>query len=805
VLVGHDLREAIRSLVRTPLLSAVVVLSLGMGIGMTTAVFSVVSAVLLKPMDFNRPEGLVLVRGRFATGGADDPLVPGAVLSAVRGGTTRLEEVAGVAAIRQNLTGREGAVQVQVGWVSTNLLRMLGVHAALGRDFAADEPPGRILLSDGFWRGRFAADPGVVGASIALDGRPYEIVGVLPASFRLELPRVPAAIDVWKVPDDWWQNGNVWAATALDAGLLKLVGRLAPGATAKSVRAELEAVSRRLRDEHPELARSGFSLTADPLLDAVVSRVRTTLWLLLGAAGSVLLVACANVANLQLVRGQRRAREIAMRLALGASRGRIVRLLLAEALVLALSGGALGILLGEGALDVLRLLRPAELPRAEGIALDDAVLAFTAATCLGAAFLFGLLPALAVTRRDLARDLRPSRSDLGPDRRWAGAPLVAAQIGLSLVLLLGGGVVGMSLLKLHAVALGLDADGLLTFSVSLPGTRYERPLGTDRFLVRLEEAVRRLPGVRSAGGVWPLPLSGPRWSNVYETGRIALGERAYADYRLATPSLFESLRVPLVEGRTFDPRDPRHTVVVSRRLAERAFPGESALGRTVKANPWGGPMEDFRVVGVVGDVRSRSRRQPAVETLYFDSRGWSWSDWEIDFVVRTDGDPLALVEPIRREIARLDPLVPMARPRRMDELVASDLAAQRFALVLLAAFSVAAFLLAIVGLFGAVAWAVARRTREIGIRLALGASPAALVAAIQARALAVVAVGAAAGLAASAAVNRLLAGFLYEVSPAEPKVVLAVVAVLAATAAVAAWLPARRAASVDPAATLRSE
>ncbi|HEY7515262.1 MAG TPA: ADOP family duplicated permease, partial [Vicinamibacteria bacterium] len=715
----EDLREALRSLVRTPLLSAVVVLSLGLGIGMNTAVFSVVSAVLLKPLSYADPDRLVQIRGRFTKDGVEDALLPGKVLAEVRGGARQLREVAGIAAIRQNLTGGESAVQVQVGWVSTNLFRMLGISPALGRGFADDEPPGRLLLSDAFWRGHFAADPGVVGRGMALDGRPYEIVGVLPAGFRLELPRLPAEIDVWKVPDDWWQNGDVWSSTDWNAGILRLVGRLAPGATPESARDELLALSGRLREGSAALARAGFSLAADPLHDVVVSRVRTTLWLLLGAAGSVLLIACANVANLQLVRGRRREREIAVRLALGASRRRVVRLLLAEALLLALLGGGLGWLLGGAGLDGLRLLQPPDLPRADAIRLDGAVLAFAAVTCLGAALGFGLLPALAATRRDVAVDLHGSRASLGPVRRGAGAPLVAAQIGLCLVLLLGGGALGLSLLRLHAVPLGLDAGRLLTFSVSLPGTRYERPLGTDAFLVRLEDAVRALPGVRSAGSVWPLPLSGPRWSNVYEAGAVGPGQRAYADYRLATPSLFETLRTPVLEGRTFGPRDARHSVVVSRRFAERAFPGASAVGRTVEANPWGGPLDAFRIVGVVGDVRARSRREPPAETLYFDSRSWSWSDWEIDVVVRAEGDPMSLVESIRREIGRIDPLVPMARPRAMEDLVARDLAAHRFTLTLLGAFALVATILAVVGLFGVVSWAVGERTREIGIRLAL--------------------------------------------------------------------------------------
>jgi len=802
--MNEDVRAAFRSLSRTKVLTGIVVLTLGLGIGMNTAVFSVVSAVLLKPMAYEDPGRLVLVRGRFPRDGIEDALLPGVVLAELRRSSTQLREVAGVAAIRQNLTGQELPVQVQVGWVSGHLFRMLGVGPALGRAFSDHEPPGRIMLDHGFWQRHFGADPDAVGRHVSLDGRPYEIVGVMPEAFRLELPRLPAEVDVWKSPDDWWQNGDVWSSADMNTGILRLVGRLAPGATVETARAELEAIAARLGER--EAKKGGtFSLAVDPLHDAVVSGVRTTLWLLLGAAGCVLLIACANVANLQLVRGQRRAREIAVRLALGASRGRVVRLLLCEALALSLAGGGLGLWLGAAGLELLQALRPAELPQAQSIRLDATVLLFALASCVGATLLFGLLPALAATRRDVGVDLHGARSPLGPHRGRAGAALVAGQVALSVVLLLGGSLLGASFLRLRDVPLGFDPDRLLTFSVSLPGTRYERPLGPDRFLIRLEEAIEALPGVRSAGALWPLPLSGRRWSNVYEAGVVGAGRRAYADYELATPALFETLGLSLREGRVFSPTDPRPTVVVSRGFADRAFPGQSALGRTVQANPWGGAMAAFRIVGVVEDARYHSHREAPVDTLYFDSRGWSWTDWEVDVVVRASGDPQALVESIRREVARLDPQVPMARPRPMRELVGGDLAAHRFALTLLGVFALVAFVLAMVGLYGVVSWAVSQRTREIGIRLALGAPAPLILARVVGRGLRLAGLGAALGLLASAAATRLLTGLLYEVRPAEPAVVAGVVGTLLVAALVAAYVPARRAATLDPATTLRAE
>jgi putative ABC transport system permease protein len=801
----HDILEALRSAVRTPLLSAAVVLSLGLGIGMNTAVFSVVNAVLLRPLPFPEPERIVQVRGGLRADGVEDTLLAGAVFSEVRRSATRLEEVAAVAAIRQNLTGAGLPEQVQVGWVSTNLFRMLGVRPALGRVFADDEPPGRVLLDHGFWRRHFAADPGVIGRRVFLDGFAYEVVGVMPAGFRLELPRMPVAVDVWKAPDTWWQNGDVWSSVDLGGGILRVIARLRPDAGADAAHAELDAIATRLRERDLALERAGFFLTADPLQRALVSRARAGLLLLLGASLAVLLVACANVMNLQLVRGQRRSRELALRLAIGASRGRLVRLLLFEAVTLAAAGGLVGLGLAAGALRLLLALRPADLPLAEGVRLDPVVLAFATAVCLAAALLFGLLPALFATRRDPARELHGARAAPGPRRAWAGASLVAAQIALSLVLLLGGGLMAQSLLRQGAVPLGFRGEGLLTFTLSMPGARYERPLGPDRFLARVAEAIEALPGARSAAAVWPLPFSGRRWSDAYEAGAVDAAQRATADYRLVSPAFFETVGATLVDGRSFAPGDSRHSVVVSRGLAERAFPGQSAVGRGLRANPWGGRDEEFRIVGVVDDQRHRSRREEPTDAIYFDSRGWSWTDWEIGVVVRAQADPRALVEPIRREIARLDPEIPMADVQTMAERLRRDTSAQRFALGVLGAFAVSALVLAVVGLYGVMSWTVVQRTREIGIRLALGATRGRVLAGVVGRGALVAGIGTAVGLAASAATTRLLSGLLFGVSAGEPQALAAAAGVLLACALVAAYLPARRAAAVDPALTLRSE
>lgn len=800
-----DLIRAIRSVSSTPQLTAAVVLSLGLGIGMNTAVFSVVNTVLLQPLSYSDPDELLVVRAALTNDGVENTLLSGAIFRELRQALGQVREVAAIAAVRQNFTGAGLPSQVQVGWISNNLLPMLGARPALGRNFALDEPPGRILVSDRFWHRQFGADPNVVGRRVFLDGFAYEIVGVMPPDFRLELPRMPTEVDVWKAPDAWWQNGDIWNSTDLSGGVLRLVARLKDGATLEGARAELSGIGSRLRNESAELNRAGLELSFDPLHDALVSRVRPGLWLLLSAAAAVLLVACANVMNLQLVRAQRRSREIALRLAMGASRAQVVRMLLLEAAVLSAAGALLGLLLGWGSLRVLQTVMPPDLPRAGAVGLDAFVLLFAGALGVGTALIFGLAPSLKATRTDPTRELHGGRATSGPGRQWASGALISVQIALSLVLLLGLGLLGRSLERIYEEPLGFRRDRLLTFTVSLPGARYERPLGTDRFLGRLEAAIEAVPGARGAASIWPLPFSRKRWSGNYEGGIVDADRKGTADYRLVTPHLFKTIEAPLVEGRSFEPSDSRHTVVVSRSVAERAFPNESALGRRLRATPWGRTAEEFEIVGVVDDQRHRSRREAPTDALYFDSRGWSWTDWEIGMVVRAEGEPLTLVEPIRRELARLDPEVPMADIQPMDDLVARDVATQSFALSLLTAFAVIALVLALIGVYGVVSWNVAQRTREIGIRLALGADERRIIAGVVRRGAKAAALGAVIGLAGSAATARGLASLLYGVSPYDPAVFLGGLLVLYTTALVAAYVPARRAAAVDAARTLRAE
>jgi predicted permease len=800
-----DFLHARRALARTPGVVTLIVATLGVGIGLTTSVFSVVNGVLLRPLPYAQPHALVDVSAAYVKDGVKRAALSGETYRAISENVPAFESVAAVTTIRQNLRGSSRPLQVQVGWASRNFFELLGVRPILGPGFTPDAPEGTLVLSHAFWQAAFAGDAGVLGRAVHLDGRAYTVAGVLPMSFRLLMPSFPAQIDVFKVPDNWWQNGDVWTADAPEFGILKVVGRLAETSTLAQAREQLRALASRYQERRPVWARAGLALNAVPLHDAVVGNARSPLFLLSGAVGLVLLIACANVAGLLLLRSEDRRREIAMRMALGAGRSRIHRLLLAESLLLAALGGALGVGLGMAATRLLSRLPADGMPRASEAGVDATTLAFALAATLGSTLLFGLAPAFRATRRDPAEEIRGGRSTLGPGRLRANNLLVVGQVAVSLVLLVGAGLLTLSLARLQQVDPGFEHQEVLTFSISAPGTRYERPLGTDRFFRALEERVRLLPGVQGVGIVWPLPLSGRVWSNNYSAGAVGAAERAYAEYRLATPAYFDTLAIRLREGRLFRADDRPGVVIVNRELAERAWPGERAVGRTLRALPWGPPEEAFEIVGVVENVRNAGLREAPVETLYFDSRRWSWTDWEVSYVVRASVAPSSLLPAIREQLARLDPEVPLAEEGALSDLVDAQLASNRFALALLAVFATAASGLALVGLYGVVSYSVSRRRREVGIRVALGAGRTRIMSLILGQGARLAITGLALGLTATLGLTRFLGALLFGVSPLEPPVLLAGAGGLGLAALVAAFGPARRAASVDPATTLRAE
>lgn len=803
---ARDLALAARSLARAPLVTGVIALTLALGIGMNTAIFNVANGVLLEPLPYPAADRLVYVEGRITVDGEDRSVgLAGASVTDLREHASAFESIGAYTHIRQNLSGAGAPAMVDVGWCSTGLLELLGAKAALGRTFRADDAPGSLLVDHGFWLRQLGGDPDVVGSGVRLDGHAYTVLGVLAPGFQPELPGLPRRVDVWKVPDAWWQNGDVWSAQGLSFGILGVVGRRLAAASPAQMEAELGDASARSRSGFAELERAGFRLEAEPLREAVVGNARPTLLLLSGAVAIVLLIACANVMNLLLVRGQARRREVALRLALGCSRGGVVRMLLAEGVVLAGLGGSLGVALGAAGTRGLAQLQPPGLLRATSPSVDLHVLGFAAIAALGSVVLFALAPALGAVRRDLASDLRDARGSPGRERQRLGRALVAAQLALSLVLLIGAGLLTGSLRRLAAVDPGFAVSDRLAFSVSLPGTRYERPLGTNALLRELESRVSALPGVRAAGVVWPLPLGGQRWSGGFSGGEVEPEDNALAAYQLATPAYFEAAGIPILQGRSFDDGDPREVVVVSRSLAERAWPGRDPIGRSVAASPWGGAEAAFRVVGVVGDVRRDSLREADSAALWFDSRGWSWTDWQVDYVVDAGVAPATLVEPIRELLLSLDPELPLANPRPLEADLASQLAVPRFALLLVGLFAVVAGALAVVGLYGVVSYSVGRRSKELGIRIALGAERGRILGLVLAEGARLAAAGLALGLVGALGLTRLLEALLFGLGARDPATFAAVALGLAAIAVLACCPTALRATRLDPARTLKAE
>lgn len=803
--MATEFRHAMRRLFQAPVFTIVVVATVALGVGLNAAIFSVVDAVLFQSLPYREAERLTQIVAVWENVDVANASFSGGEFSALREETRTFAAIEAVTAIRQNLTGTDLPHQVQVGWVSREFFRTLGVGATLGRTFRSDDPAGTAMLDHDLWRTAFGSDPDVIGRTIRLDGHPYTIVGVVEAGMRLHLPGLPVRFDIWKVPDALWQNGDVWSSSGTAFAAFRLIGRLADGVTLPEAGVEMARLGEELRHSVNGAADAGLRIEVEPLHERVVSEVRPTLLVLFGAVGFVLLIACANVVNLMLVRTESRQREIAVRRALGSGASGIIALLLAEALLLAGMGGFAGIGFAQLGIGAVRAFAPAELPLVETVALDLRVAGFALALTVVCALVFGLLPAFRSRRDASLAVLGNPRNAGGIGGQGLTRLLVITQLSLSLVLLIGATLLASSLERLRDVHPGFEPDGVLTFAVSLPGTSYQRPTGTHAFLEELESRLQDMPGVESAGVVWPLPLSGRRWADDYRTDRSVGDDRVLAEYRLATSDYFETMRIPLVEGRTFGPADARNVVLISRAVAERNWPGESAVGRRVRATPWGGPLAEFEVIGVVGDVHQLDLREPAPATLYFDSRGWSWTDWEVNFVVRSSVELASLVAPIRELLAGMDAQIPLAAAQPMPDFIDRELAPTRFALRLIGLFAGLAGMLALIGLYGVVTFWVTRRTRELGIRLALGSERTGILSLVLGQGARLSLIGIVLGTAGAYALTRLLQRFLFGVSPTDPIAFAGVAVALCTCALLACAVPALRATRVDPVRVLRSD
>ncbi len=810
----QDVRYGLRGLWNAPGFAAIAVATLAIGLGANTAIFSVMDKVVLAPLPFGDPGTLVTLHNRWK--GFDRTWVNPAEVRTYLERCPSLRSAAYWSVGFLNLTGDGEAVRVGAGFVSANTLDVLGVRPILGRGFAAEEDqpngPKVVVLSHELWQGRYAGDPGVVGRRVSIDAEPHEVVGVMGEGFALPtdfgqdaadptqiwLPRAP---DAEELAPGWGNHGDHAA------------GRLGPGGSVAQLDRELLAAAAALSREHPnsypeEMAFSTFALEVD---DDIVGPYRPAVALVSGAVGLLLLISCANVANLLLVRAEGRQREIAVRLAIGAPRRRVARQLLTEGLILAAVSAALGILLAQAA--VRLLLGTVHIPRVAGAAVDARALVFSAALSVATTLLFALAPALHALRPRLSESLKEGGTRTigsSSSRRWRDA-LVVAETAFAVLLAVGAGLMARTLANLGRIDLGVEPAGVFTARVSLPATGYEEAGAVAAFYDALLREVRALPGVKHAGLLRSLPLGQTigDWSLKIEGAPP--GEVVPGDWQVATGGAAEALGERLLRGRFLsdaDVADAPLVAVVNSAMAQRFWPGLDPIGRRFRQGsperPW------ITVVGVVGDVRHNGITGIVKPKFYRPAAQFHLSSGNpprnMNLVVKTTAsDPLAVAAPIRGILRRLDPGVPLAGPRTMDDVVLASKATPRFAGHLLGLFATLALGLAAVGVYGVLSYAVTERTPEIGVRMALGARPGVVQRLVVAEGAARVGTGVALGGFFAFALARLMASLLYGVPARDPGTFAAVASLLAAVGLLATWLPARRAARVDPMAALRHE
>jgi putative ABC transport system permease protein len=800
----REIRQAARRLAHAPALSVAVVLCAALGIGGLGAAFGVIDAVLLRPLPYPDPDRLVMVWERALDGTAERAVASYPNFADWRAESRSFARLAAFSVWFPSVTGTDRPEKLLGALVSADFFAALGARPLLGRTFApAEDRPGRgdvVLLGEAFWRRRFGADPRLLGQTVELDGREYTVIGVMPAGFQHPEPLYLK------------ERTALWRPLAGDAGrlprgqrFLRVLGRLRPGVGVARARADLAGVARRLEREHPAEDR-GMGVEVVPLHEQVVGDVRPALLLLFAAAGLVLLIACADIAGLLLAGATGRARETAVRAALGAGRGRLAGQALLDSLLLALAGGALGLAAGAWGARALLALSPRAVPRLAEVAVDGRVLAFTFATCAAAALLFGAAPALAAAASDPGAALREGGERAGGRRGGRLlAALVALEVALALPLLVGAGLLAKSLAALERAPLGLSAERVLTLRLDLPAAHYPGAAELRGFYDRLARRVAGLPGVVAAGTTSSLPLSG-----LYDLSLEAAidgSERTpTVGYRAVSPGYFAALGIPLAAGRPLGDRDDAGAppvALVNAAMARAAWPGEDPVGRSLTlALGAGGPVRR-EVVGVVGDVAHDGPAAAPRPEVYVPC-----AQAPLRFAtlaVRTRGEPRAAAGALRAALREIDRDLVAADLRPMAGLLADSLAAPRFARLLAALLAAVALALAALGLYGVTAYAAGRRTRETGIRAALGARRGELLAGVLRRGLAPVAAGLAPGLAASFLLARLLRGLLHGVAATDPATFVAAPLFLLVVSLLAAWLPARRAARIDPMAALRAE
>lgn len=797
----QDFRYGLRMLWKSPAFTLVAVLALALGIGANTSIFSVVNAVLLRPLPFAKPDRLVMVWEHSPRTGKTNVANPINFLE-WRARNHSFERIAALVQVPFNLSGDGEPEQVQGMLVSDGYFEILGAQAMLGRTFTPEED-GRghdrvVILSQGLWQRRYGSDPKILGRAITVNNGTLTVVGVMPSGFRF--PDTKAEL---------WSPMAIDRAPAMRTGrYLWTVARLKPGASIGSAQADMDVIAKELERERPDFDAK-WGITVVSLREQAVGEVRPALLILLGSVGFVLLIACANVANLMLIRAGARGREIAIRASLGAARWRIVRQLLVESLTLAAAGGTLGLMIAVWLTDALVAAMPESISiyNVTAVSLDRNVLLFTLALSVLTGVLFGVAPALGASRVDLHDALKEGARGSGGGRSGLRSALVVVEVALSVVLLIGAGLLIRSFLRLAAVSPGFEPEKTLTMRMTLFGSAYRTDQKVVDFTQQILERVRRLPQVRAAGTIHFLPLSGLlSATGFWVDGRPTPqhGDEPVAVTLVITPGYFSAMGVPLIRGRTFTERDRDGaplTVIVNQALARKYFPNENPVGRRLFIQ-WG-RKTPYEIVGVVGDVRHRGLEREPEPTLFLSD--FQEPNGLVSLVVRTAGDPMQVAATIEKEIHSVDPVLPISEVRTMDYYLSSSVSKPRFNTLLLGSFAGLALLLAAIGIFGVISYSVAQRTHEIGIRVALGASGGSVVSMVLRQGLFLTLAGVALGLAGAFALTRLLATLLFGVTATDPITFAAVAVVLGAVALVSSYIPARRATKVDPTVALRYE
>ena len=804
--LAQDLRHGLRILARQPGFTAVAILTLALGIGANTAIFSLVHAVVLRPLPYPEPGRLVAVWSANPEQGLLRGQVSYPTFWDWKKGNSVFERLALVRDRRFTLAGERGAERISGAVVTEDFFPALGVQPALGRMFRSDDDeagatPVAILGHD-LWQGRFGGDPELVGRQVTLDHQSTQVIGILPAGFHF--PFQVSEAQVWTPAA---RDGQLLTQRGMRVGMV--LGRLAAGVTLAQARTEMKLLFSRLQAEHPRVMQ-GQEIHLLSLHEDLVVDVRTAMLILLGVVGSVLLIACANVANLLLARGTSRRREFAIRTALGAGRWRLRRQVLVENMLLGTAGGTAGFLLALWGVSFIRLA-PLSLPRVADVSLDGWVLGFTAGVSVLAALLFGLAPALQASRLDVYSWLKEgSRGMAGPGRSRLRGTLVVGEMALALMLFVGAGLLARSFLGLVQVEPGFRTENILTFQALPSGPRYETLDAQADFHGQLLESLRGLPDVQAVGASTTLPLSGGSWQSVFWIeGREGTypGEEVLFQFNAVTPDYFQVVGIPLQQGRFLSENDRRGkpgAILINETMARRFWPNDDPLGGNVKLGiSFAGAPERYRIVGIVADVRHAGLDAEIIPQIYVSYRQQTTS--AMHYVVRTGGDPLALAQAVRSQAAGLDPDVPVFQLASMEHYFQRQVVNHRVALWALGAFAVLAVALAAIGLYGVISFLTAQRTHEVGIRMALGAQGHHILRSVVGQGMALALRGMALGLLGAWALTRVLSSWLFHVTATDPQTFAFVAALMAAVALFACYLPARRAMRVDPMTALRHE